>query len=59
MPSPVPPRSPLAGGVLIASGVLLGAMAGFALGEATPGALFGAAAGVAAALVVWALDRRR
>lgn len=40
-------------------GVLGGAALGFAVGEATPGVLIGAAVGVGAALLVWALDRRR
>lgn len=55
-----PPRSPLAGGSLIA----LGSIVGTAIGLFTPigptrGFLLGISAGVAMSLAIWALDRQR
>lgn len=58
MASP-PFKPPMAGGVLIALGAIGGAMMGFLFGEATPGFLLGAGAGVALSLLIWARDRRR
>ncbi|WP_238542297.1 hypothetical protein [Sphingomonas sp. PAMC 26621] len=54
-----PPRSPLAGGSLIA----LGSIAGAAISLFTPlgptrGFLIGLSAGVAMSLAIWLLDRR-
>lgn len=42
-----------AGGVLVATGALVGAAVGFSIGEATPGFLIGLALGIVAALLVW------
>lgn len=55
-----PPRSPLAGGALIAIGSILGAGIGLftAIGP-TRGFLIGLGAGVAIAVAMWALDLRR
>lgn len=53
------PRSPAAGGVLIALGAIIGAAIGFILGEATPGFLIGTASGIAAAGLIWLRDRKR
>ncbi|RZM33611.1 MAG: hypothetical protein EOP67_21455 [Sphingomonas sp.] len=60
MPAPQPPRSPLAGGFLIALGAMLGAAIGLltALGP-TRGFLAGLSAGVAMSLAIWLLDRKR
>ncbi len=53
-----PDRAGAAGGVLVAIGMLGGAAAGFAIGQATPGFLIGTALGIAAAVLVWLRDRR-
>lgn len=53
------PPSSNAGGFLVAFGVLVGAGVGLVIGEATPGALIGLAAGSLAAVLVWQRDRRR
>lgn len=53
------PRSPSAGGALIALGAVGGAAIGFLLNEATPGFLVGLALGIGAALVIWQRGRRR
>lgn len=60
MAVPPTPRSPLAGGFLIA----LGAIAGVAIGLFTPlgptrGFLLGLSAGTAMSLAIWLLDRKR
>ena len=54
-----PPRPSAAGGFLIAAGVLGGAIIGFVLRQPTAGLLIGAGLGTAAALALWAIDRRR
>lgn len=46
------------GGILIALGPIIGAAAGFLVGEATPGFLIGLAAGIALAIAAWARGRR-
>ena len=51
--------SPNAGGFLIAGAILVGAIAGVALGQPTIGILAGTALGVAGALIVWLRDRAR
>ena len=51
--------SSAAGGFLIATGALGGAAVGFAYGEATPGFLIGTGAGIAIAVLIWLVDRRR
>ncbi|HVI99781.1 MAG TPA: hypothetical protein VM657_12030 [Sphingomonas sp.] len=52
-------RTPLAGGVLIALGVIIGVIGGIALRQPTQGFLVGLAAGIAMAVAVWLIDRRR
>jgi len=53
------PRTPMAGGFAIALFSILGVIAGSAKGQPTIGLLAGFGAGVATALAVWLLDRRR
>src|SRR3546814_19621750 len=48
-----------AGGFLIATGVLLGAVGGVIVGQASAGFLLGLAAGAGLALFLWWRDRRR
>ncbi len=59
MADPTPSRSPMAGGFILAVGVLGGALTGAVLGQPTIGVLtgFGLSAAIAAAL--WLVDRRR
>jgi hypothetical protein len=52
------PPPAAAGGVLMALGPMLGAAAGFAVGEATAGFLIGLALGAGGALLIWWRDRR-
>jgi hypothetical protein len=52
-------RGPQAGGFFLFVGILGGLIWGTINGEATRGVLFGTLAGVAAALFVWLMDRRR
>lgn len=52
-------RSPAAGGFPLIVLILAGFGVGAALGAPAIGALAGLAAGIAAALVVWRIDRRR
>jgi hypothetical protein len=56
-----PPRSktPAAGGFLIAVGLTVGAILGLTRGSALMWLLIGALAGVAAAVAIWLIDRRR
>lgn len=57
---PRPPRSSAAGGIAIALGAMGGALIGAAgYHQPTIGFLAGVAAGVAIALGVWLVDRRR
>lgn len=49
----------LAGGIFIALGLLVGAIAGIALDQPSAGMIIGFGAGAAIALVVWLLDRKR
>ncbi|MDB5677241.1 MAG: hypothetical protein JWM94_243, partial [Sphingomonas bacterium] len=48
-----------AGGFLIAIGLTVGAVLGMTRGNALMWLLIGALAGVAAAVVIWLVDRRR
>ena len=48
-----------AGGFLIAAGVLLGAVGGIVVGQASAGFLLGLAARSALALLLWWRERRR
>jgi uncharacterized membrane protein len=56
---PTPPSRPLAGGVLIAIGMIGGAVAGYIWDQPTIGLIAGIAAGALAALGIWLGDRRR
>ena len=56
-----PPQSnaPAAGGFLIALGLTVGAVLGMTRGNALLWLLIGALVGVAAAIAIWLIDRRR
>lgn len=55
-----PSSSPrLAGGIFIALGLLIGAGFGLYLGQPSLGMVVGFGVGIAAALLVWLLNRRR
>jgi hypothetical protein len=49
----------LAGGIFIALGLLFGAIAGIALDQPSAGMLTGMAVGIAIALIIWVIDRKR
>lgn len=59
MSRPSRSTSPVAGGFLVAIGLTVGAVLGMTRGNALLWLLGGAAVGVAAAVVVWLIDRRR
>lgn len=50
---------PKAGGFLLSALIVVGLVAGILLGSPINGVVIGTIAGIAVALVVWALDRRR
>lgn len=52
-------RPPAAGGFLIALGLLVGGAIGLVRGNSSLWLLIGLAVGVAAALAIWLIDRRR
>lgn len=52
-------RNDRAGGIFLMVGILGGFIWGIATGQAMLGALAGTALGIAAALLLWLLDRRR
>lgn len=52
-------RNSLSGGFFIMLGALAGAAIGMVSGALLPGAVAGTLIGVAAALIVWLIDRRR
>ena len=52
-------RSPTAGGFLILVAILVGSTIGVAVGNPVGGAFLGTVAGVAMAIAVWLIDRRR
>lgn len=52
-------RFPAAGGIFLFLGPVIGALVGIGRGEPILGMLYGFAAGVALALLVWAIDWRR
>ena len=58
MASNPPPRSPVAGGSLIALGAIGGAAVGLALHQPTTGFLIGITTGVALAVVIWFFSRQ-
>ena len=59
MPQTQGPRTPMAGGFAIAFLSIAGVIVGSTQGQPTIGLLGGFATGVAVALAVWAVDRRR
>ena len=52
-------RSPMAGGFLLVLCIFLGVIIGAARGEPSLGFLIGTGLGVAVALAIWLVDRRR
>lgn len=52
-------RNARSGGIFVTIGILAGGGWGIAVGEPMKGILAGTALGVAAALLLWLLDRRR
>ncbi len=59
MSRPPRPKTPAAGGFLIAIGLTVGAVLGMTRGNALLWLLTGALAGIAAATAIWLIDRRR
>ncbi|MFW2851308.1 hypothetical protein ACM61V_05220 [Sphingomonas sp. TX0543] len=57
MPAEKPARPSAAGGFLIASGVLGGAILGFAAGQPTIGLLIGLTIGIGVSIALWLRDR--
>jgi hypothetical protein len=53
------PRSPIAGGALLAAAILLGVVVGTLTRESSLGFLAGLAIGLALIGAVWLIDRRR
>ena len=51
--------SPAAGGMLIAVAVMAGSIIGLVYNQPTIGFLVGGGIGIAAAIAVWLIDRRR
>lgn len=49
----------VAGGIFVALGLLVGAIVGIAMNEASAGMIGGFAIGCAIAVAVWLLDRKR
>lgn len=54
-----PDKTPRAGGALIAIAILVGAVVGIAWRQPVLGLVAGLAAGIALALLVWLMDKRR
>lgn len=52
-------RKPLAGGCFLTLCILAGFPLGLAIGNPMKGILIGTGAGIALAVIVWLLDRRR
>jgi UDP-N-acetylmuramyl pentapeptide phosphotransferase/UDP-N-acetylglucosamine-1-phosphate transferase len=59
MDRPSRSKTPAAGGFLIAMGLTVGTILGLTRGNALMWLLIGALAGVAAAVAIWLVDRRR
>lgn len=53
-----PPRSPRAGGFLLALSLLVGVIGGSMLGQPSIGFLAGLGIGLAAVALLWLMDRR-
>lgn len=53
------PRTPMAGGFILAIALIAGVVIGMAKGEASMGFIGGLAVGLAGLLIVWLMDRRR
>ena len=49
----------LAGGIFIAFGLLIGAIIGVAMDQASAGTVIGMAIGTVIAMVIWIMDRKR
>lgn len=52
-----PPR--FAGGIFIAFGLLIGAIVGVAMDQASAGTVIGMAIGTSIAVLIWVMDRKR
>lgn len=52
-------RNPIAGGFLLVACIFLGVIIGLTRGQSSLGFLIGTAIGIAAAVIVWLVDRRR
>ena len=52
-------RNARSGGIFLTIGILAGSIWGVAVGAPMKGVLIGTGLGIAAALLVWLLDRRR
>ncbi|WP_448663657.1 hypothetical protein ACG3SL_02985 [Sphingomonas sp. CJ20] len=52
-------RTPMAGGFLLATSLMVGSVVGALRGEASMGFIGGLAVGLALAIGVWLLDRRK
>jgi hypothetical protein len=50
--------SPMAGGCLVAIGIIAGAVYGVVAGHAVTALLIGAGVGIVAAIAIWLIDRR-
>lgn len=52
-------RPRLAGGIFVALGLLVGAIAGIALNQPSAGMISGFGIGATIALIIWLIDRKR
>ena len=53
------PRTPMAGGFILAIALIVGVFVGMSRGQASMGFVAGLAVGLAGLLIVWLVDRRR